>query len=372
MKLIPLSDVVNVSISVSPISAVRSGFNLGLIIGTSAVISKATRIKVYSTLEEMIADGFAIESVEYKAANLYFSQSKRPSKVVIGRWDITPVTGDATALEALTDCRAKNSDWYGFTICDATKADIIACAAYAETMIPEGIQFYTTADADVPLGTAGNVMLTLKTSAYKRSLGQYSTTPYAVSAIMGYAMGANTGEINSAYTLAYKQEVGVTPEDIDVTELTNITNANGNVYINQGISYNVFRQGEVASGVSFDEVLGIDVLSNDIQLAIMDLLAGQSKVPQTEGGVSLLVNSINSPCIKALGKGFITPGIWNGPQILGLEPGDTLAQGFMILAEPIATQSQADRDARKSPPIYVAVKLAGAIEFVLISVSINR
>ena len=41
-------------------------------------------------------------------------------------------------------------------------------------------------------------------------------------------------------------------------------------------------------------------------------------------------------------------------------------------SEAIDDQSQADRDARKSPPIYICVKLAGSIEFVTIEVYVNR
>jgi hypothetical protein len=343
-----------------------------LIIGDSTIISAVDRVKLYASLEEMIAGGFALTDPEYKAALLYFSQNPKPTKVAIGRWDSTPVTGDVTLVAAVTACRAANSDWYAFTVCDAIKADILLVAAYAETMIPSGAFFYTTKDADVPLGTAGNVMLTLEAAMYKRTLGQYSVTDYAVAAIMGYAMGANTKAAGSAYTLAYKSEVGIVADALDSTELEAILDANGNAYINQGTYYNLFRQGVMASGVSFDEVLGLDMLSNDVQLSVMDLLAGQSKVPQSEDGVTMLVNAINSACIASLNRGFLAPGIWKGPQILDLAYGDTLSQGFVVQAESLADQTQADRDARKSPNLLIAAKLAGAIEYVVITINVNR
>jgi hypothetical protein len=369
MPTIPINDIVNVAISVSSVSAVRAGFNLGLIIGSSAIVSAVDRVKLYSSLEEMIAAGFDAAKPEHKAALLYFSQNPKPTKVAIGRWD---KTGIETAVEAVIACRAANTDWYAFTICDAVEADILLVAAYTEAMAPSGAFFYTTKDADVPLGTAGNVMLALKAANYKKTLGQYSETDYAVAAIMGYAMGANTKAAGSAYTLAYKSEIGVVADDLDNTELGAILDANGNAYINQGTYYNLFRQGKMASGVSFDEVLGLDMLSNDIQLSIMDLLAGQSKVPQFEDGVTMLINAINSTCAASLSRGFLAPGVWKGPQILDLAYGDTLSQGFMVQAESLAGQTQADREARKSPNLLVAVKLAGAIEFAVIVVNVNR
>lgn len=369
MATLPLSDIVNVSVVVSPIAATRSNFNLGLIIGTSTVISASDRIKLYTKVDDMVIDGFTINSSEYKAATLYFSQVPKPQKVAIGRWD---TTGAETAVQAVTLCRAKNTDWYSCMICGAVKADIIAVSEYIEAALPSSTYFYTTSDADVIPKTAGNIMATLKASNYMRTIGQYSTYADAVASIMGYAMGANSSTANSSYTLAYKKEVGVTSEVLSLTDLTAIKSQNGNAYVNRGNTYDIFEQGIMANGQHFDEVLGLDMLTNSIQMAVMDLLVGVRKVPQTEGGVTLLINAITGPCNDSKNKGFIAPGIWKAAPVLTLETGDTLSQGYLILSETIDSQSEADRSARIAPPIYVCVKLAGAIEFVLIEVLVNR
>lgn len=369
MATLPLKDIVDVVVSLSPVSTVRSGFNIGLIVGKSTIISTSDRVKTYASLEEMISGGWSGTEPEYAAANLYFSQTPRPGKVAIGRWD---GGGGETAVQALTACRTANYEWYAAYVCNATKAEILLLAAYVETAQPSTILFYTTADSDVKPGTAGNVLLSLKASKYKRTIGQYSTVSHAAAAIMGYAMGANTGLTNSAYTLAYKQEVGVNTETLTSSEITNIKNANGNVYISRGNSYNLFEQGVNAAGYPMDEIINLDVLTNDIQLAVMDALVANPKVPQTDEGVGILVNVITSACVAARNKGFIAPGIWNAPQIGSIATGDTLSAGFVILADTIASQSQADREARKAPPINVLIKLAGAIEHVAISIQVNR
>jgi hypothetical protein len=369
MPNLSLNDIVQVIVNISPKATARAGFNLGLIVGKSTVISAADRVKTYSSLNEMIAAGFTNVMPEYKAASLYFSQSKKPTKVAIGRWD---ETGTETALEAITACRTKNAEWYACTICEAVKADILSVAAYIETATPSSAYFYTTSDADVKAGTAGNVMETLQGLNYRRTIGQYSTTADAIAAIMGYAMGANTGTANSAYTLAYKQEVGVLTENLTSDEVETIKDYNGNVYISRGSNSNVFEQGVMADGTPFDEVINLDVLANDIQIGIMDLLVSVPKVPQTEEGISLIYNALTGPLVAALNRGFLAPGVWNGPAILNLQTGDNLSVGFLIQSETIASQPQADRDARKSPPVYIAVKLAGAIEHVVIQVDVNR
>lgn len=365
-----LNNIVNVAVTVSPVATARSGFNLGLIIGKSTVISVTDRVKIYGSTTEMKGDGWVGTEPEYLAAQIYFSQAQRPRQIAIGRWD---GTGAETAVQAVTACRSANTEWYACIVIDATKTEIIAIAAYIESATPSSTFFYTTSDLDVPLGTAGNIFETLKNSSYKRSIGQYSTdNSEAIVAIMGYAMGANTGFANSAYTLAYKQEVGIQPESITATELTHIKNNNGNVYTNYGATYNLFIQGKVANGTSFDEIINLDKLVNDIQLAVMDALVSSTKIPQTEGGVGILISTITGPCDDALNIGFIAPGIWLAPPILNLETGDTLSKGYIIQAETVADQTQADRDARKAPNIYACVKLAGAIEYVSISIQVNR
>ncbi|MEK8128664.1 DUF3383 family protein [Paenibacillus filicis] len=364
-----LNDIVNVTVTVSPMSAANSGFNLGLIVGKSTIITPAVRVKLYNGTDAMISDGWTGQEPEYLAAQMYFSQTPRPRRVAIGRWD---GTGSETSAQALTACRAKNSDWYGSYVCGAVKADILANVAYIETAVPLAAYFYDTKDADVIAGTAGNVMQTLNAAKRHRVLGQYSTTNYAAAATMGVAMGLNTGLANSAFTLAYKTLVGVLPEDLTTTQVNTILGYKGNVYTSYGATYNLLVQGTMADGVSFDEVLNLDVLTNEIQTAVVNALTQGPKIPQTEDGVSLLVSAITDPCNNARNRGVIAPGVWKAAPILNLQTGDTLSAGYLVLADTIANQSQTDRDARKSPPIYVAIKLAGAIEYVVIGVVVNR
>lgn len=365
----PLSDIVSVNVVVSPAAATNNGFNTGLIVGSSTIISVTDRVKVYSGTDAMLADGWAGTEPEYLAAQIYFSQSPRPNKVVIGRWNST---GSETAVAAVTACRAANNAWYAAYVCGAAKADILAVAAYIESATQLSTYFYDTKDTDVLPGTAGNVMQTLKAAKRRRTFGQYSTVLYAAVAAMGYAMGANTGLDNSAFTLAYKSEAGVTAESLTSTQVSTVLGYYGNVYTNYGATYDLLVQGTMHDGTHFDEVLNLDVLSNAIQTSVMNALTTSAKIPQTEGGVSVLVSAVTSPCESARKRGALAPGVWKGAPILSLKTGDTLSTGYLVLADSMDNQTQADRDVRKSPPIYAAVKMAGAIEHAVIGVIVNR
>lgn len=371
MGTLSLNDVVDISVTVGPVSQVRTNFNLGLIIGNSEIISTATRVKTYQKLDDMIADKWTGSEPEYLAAKIYFAQTPRPHKLAVGRWDTVSASPE-TAPQAVAACRVANTEWYPCYICDVEKADIISVADYIESAEPQSAFFYTTGDSDVKNNVAGNVMETLKNKSIHRTLGQYSTNPYAALSIMAYAMGANKQTADSAYTLAYKKEVGISTEDLTNSEVTAIKNLNGNVYINRGSVYNLFEDGKMADGTYFDELLNLDMLTNNIQTAVVNALSTEPKIPQTDDGMDKLLNYITAPLEKAKKIGFIAPGVWNTSGVLSVNTGDTLPRGYKILADSIADQSQEDREARKSPPIYILAKLAGAIQYVSIGVYVNR
>ena len=92
--------------------------------------------------------------------------------------------------------------------------------------------------------------------------------------------------------------------------------ANGNVYVNQGSYYNVFRQGLMSDGSRFDELIGLDTFVNSVQTQVMNLLTSALKIPQTDDGVALIINKVVGACEDALSTGFIAPGAWLGPPIL--------------------------------------------------------
>lgn len=366
-----LGNIVQVNVTVSPLTQSAGTFNIGLIVGTSTVISKTDRVKVYSGLTDMKTSGWAGTEPEYVAATLYFSQTPTPAQLVVGRWDQTSGSTE-TAADAITACRIANGDWFGAYVIGVDSTTIPNVAADVEDFTPASVLFYDTDDADVLNGVSSNIMDDLKTAGYKRSLGIYSTTNYAGAAVLGRAMGLNTGGANSSFTLAYKNLVGVTPESLTTSQVQTITGYNGNVYTQYGPSYYLLVQGTMADGTHFDEVLNLDMLAAEIQIGAVNALVSASKIPQTEDGMALLVNAISEQCDKSVNRGAIAPGVWKAAPILTLQTGDTLSKGYLVLADSIASQTQSDRDARKAPPIYVPVKLAGAIEHAVINVSVNR
>lgn len=431
-KTLPLEPVVNVIVNLSARSAVRKAFDLALLVGETSVIPQEERIRIYSSISEMLEDGFTLNDRLYKAAALIFGQAKTPQRVAIGCiGTVTEVTqvpdedtemntpsqeegsvapedsvedeeleptqeelGGAaspdslqalstatrreTPVETFAACRETNGEWYvGIYCADITNDEHLACAEYFESITPSSVYAYTTNDATTLTDTKGNIFAQLKAKNYRRSFGQYSSQHKdAVCAIIGWAMGAMTGTAGSAFTLAYKTEVGVETENatavIASQAVDNVKANNGNIYINRGSSYDIFEEGTLADGTWFDELIFLDKYQNEMQLSIMDLLYQNNKIAQTEGGMSQIVDAVKEVCEDMRRIGFIESGVWKASSILNLQKGDTLPNGYYIQTEPIDEQSQADRDARKAPYTYVSLKLAGAIHHVTVQVDVNR
>ena len=350
------------------------------------------RVKKYANLTEMLQDGFSTNDRLYKAATLIFGQNKIPPHVAIGKINYTVDTSsddtDTTTaptmikespVETLKACREADGEWYiGIYCANATDDEILSCAEYNEATTPTSIFAYTTnSDKNLNKNDNTSIFARIRAKGYRRSFGQYSTKhPDAIAAIIGWAMGAMTGTANASYTLAYKQELGVETENSSGAFPTSNVEAikfnNGNVYINRGTYYDVFEEGTLANGTWFDELIFLDKYQNDMQLAIMDLLYQNNKITQTEVGMAMIKDAISVVCDDMRKISFLETGVWNAADILNLKRGDTLPNGYFIQSEPIENQSQADRDARKSPPFYVALKLAGAIHHVVLQIDVNR
>lgn len=369
MSKLNIDSIVNVVVSTAGVATARKGFNVGLIVGASEHITTADRCKAYNSLDAMVDDGFLETDPEYKAAALYFAADARPQKVVIGRKDATQGSTE-TWVQAVTDCMAKSADWYGCYLAGTvTAADLQAVATYLETKV--AALFYDSADAaDIGTANTGKIGV-MKGLSFKRAIGLYSTTTYAGAALMGYAMGGNDGTPNSHYTLKFKTLPGVTPDDLGETEVTNCKAKNGNVYVCRSATYNQVEDGVCANGGFFDELIGLDQLANDMQLACMDVLKNARKVPYTDAGALQFVLACNGACQNAVRRGFLAPGIWQKDAVLNLNRGDMLETGYLCQAEAVADQAESQKLLRICPPIYVCANLAGAIHSVAIKVIVQ-
>lgn len=468
---LPLSTVVDVSVLISPQAPATPTFNQALIVGTSPVIGSVIganpRLRQYTTLAQISADGFSLASPEYIAASIYFSQSPAPLFVWIGRQDLTaiqtitlgatPGTGWAvgdlfnivqggaslgvgevtavaagvptavtvvqgrqgtsyaiannlattaigssvgidlvvditvlgeTALQAVQACRLASPSWYLVCALAAVDADHIAIGTFAQAQTPQFVYFYTTGTNAALNGTVGiDPFSTLKAGTFSRAFGLYSTTQgglfpnniYSQAAAMGVAMGLNTGLNGSYFTMKFKQLVGIAAENATLSQpqITSLETRKANLYLSFADTFTWLEQGTVANGQFFDEILNLDMLASDMQFSCVVLLISNPAILQTNSGQTQILNAILGACARSAARGFISGGIWSGPNITGLNSillakGAPLPNGYTAVSDVYANQAQSDRDVRKSMPVFVPIIESGAVHSILIGVFVQQ
>ena len=377
---LPVSNVVNVDVIMSPVAATGRNFGALLILGTSTVIPVTERIRQYSAIED-IGDDFGVDSPEYEAATIFFSQSPKPTLVYIGRWSKTLAEGEAGAVETLlqaVNASLQYTNWYGLAIADSAdlvEADVISVAAAIEASSLSRILAVTTDDVNVLVaGNTDNIGYKLKAAGYGRTFWQYSSSSkYAAISAFGRAFTVNFTGNNTTITLKFKTEPGVTYETLTTAQAAAIDAINGNVYVYYANDTAIIQQGVMANGDFFDERHGLDWLQNYVQTNLYNLLyTSTTKIPQTDAGVTRLMTSVEASLDQAVNNGLVAPGVWNGGPIGQIESGDTLTKGYYVYADAVANQAQSDREARKSPVIQAALKLAGAIHYGDVQINVVR
>lgn len=377
---LPVSNVVNVDVIMSPVAATGRNFGVLLILGTSTVIPVTERIRQYSAIED-IGDDFGVDSPEYEAATIFFSQSPKPTLVYIGRWAKTLAEEEAGAVETLlqaVNACLQYTNWYGLAIADSAdlvEADVISVAAAIEASSLSRILAVTTADVNVLVaGNTDNIGYKLKAAGYARTFWQYSSSSkYAAISAFGRAFTVNFTGSNTTITLKFKTEPGITYETLTTAQAAAIDAINGNVYVYYANDTAIIQQGVMANGDFFDERHGLDWLQNYVQTNLYNLLyTSATKIPQTDAGVTRLMTNVEASLDQAVNNGLIAPGVWNGGPIGQIESGDTLTKGYYVYADAVANQAQSDREARKSPVIQAAIKLAGAIHYGDVQINVVR
>ena len=163
-------------------------------------------------------------------------------------------------------------------------------------------------------------------------------------------------------TMHLKDIVGLVADPgVTQTVLDSAGNAGVDVLIDLGVP-KVFT-----SGVNqyFDQVYSRLALRTRLQIAAFNFLATtNTKIPQTEEGMNGLKSALRTVMTAFVGNGTFAPGTWIGPASFG-DPGDFIRNiadfGFYIFSQPIAQQSQVERNARSAPLIQIAAKDSGAI-----------
>lgn len=269
---------------------------------------------------------------------------------------------------------AKTADAIGTT-------DVPASAAIIESLGGK-IAFWVT---PLPASIAPSALVDFSATSQNHNRGLYYGDPSTVGGIAGInallMMAAYAGSLlsvnfdgsNTASTMNLRSLINIPADPSGNQTLLNSCSATG-----VDCYFSFYGDPSVRSfGANdfVDNVYDKAWFTGAIQVAAFNYLAqSNSKVPQTEEGMSGLKGAQRAVCQQAVANGFVAPGTWNnsttfGNQALFLQNIATL--GYYIYTQPIAQQSQAARMSRAAPVSQIAIKYAGAIETQSIIVYVN-
>ncbi len=286
---------------------------------------------------------------------------------------------DGLAAETIKECvveLADRGDWYGLAIADAslTVDDHLTVAQYIQASAKSRIYAATITDPRV-LDAAFTDDLASRGKALKlsRLFCCYSTNKYAAISAIGRAFTVNFSANRSTITLKFKQLPSVEAEGLTESQANTLAAKRCNVFAKYNNDTAILQEGVMSGDAWFDEIHGTDWLQNAVQTELWNLLyQSKTKIPQTNSGVHQLITCIENVLDQAVNNALVAPGTWNGDGFGQLERGDYLPKGYYVYSEPIELQAQSEREKRVAPPIQCAIKLAGAIHSVDVSINVNR
>lgn len=281
-----------------------------------------------------------------------------------------------TALAAATLFDGEyGQTWYALVMPEATDDEHVDVAGYIEATNNKHVYGITSQNAGILSGiVVDDIASRAKALKYDKTMVQYSSkNAYAVCSLLARALTVNYNGNKTVITLMYKQEPGIEAESLTETQIGNLEAKNCNVFVAYNNDTAIIEPGKVASGDFIDTITGADAFSILVMNAVYNLLyTSTTKIPQTDAGTQLIVTTIAAVCSQFVANGYLAPGVWDQDGFGELAQGDFLDKGFYIYAPPVASQAKADRQARRSVPIQVAAKCAGAVHTVDVILNISR
>ena len=243
-----IEDIVDVQITLGDRPIAQSNFSTPLILTADAPFAP-DRVLTVTSLDDMTSAGFVDGDAAYEMVALILGGGSPPREVIIGNVD---VTGLETYTEALAAIEAETTDWF-FILADThTASEQEAIAQYAEA--ERKMYITSSASADIPAGTVGNLLETLKDLQYNNTM----LWPHADADTVwpeGAVVGAMAGLVPGSSTLHGKTLPGVPTNRWTRTQGNYIKDNNGFQYVQiAGVGFAL--DGKMVSGRFFDVTRG--------------------------------------------------------------------------------------------------------------------
>lgn len=344
MAEVPISNRVDVVVSLGTQPISTASFDSAVFVADLLDADFSDAYRVYTSLTEMVSDGFETTDKAYKFAALVFGgkfPARSLSVVKYGATNATPLT----AVQALTGFFEVSQDGY-FVGCDShVDANVTAVAAYCESIDRIYVNATQQAGVLVP-ATTTDIGSVLQDASYDHVITLFNAsadTSLAEGGIVG-AMAAIPAGVS---TLEDKTLVGVTVDNLNATQRSALEAKNVAYYVTIAGVNSVFNS-KVASGQYLDTIIFSDWLKARLGEEIYSLMKRESdlgrKVSYDRAGIA----KVTQACHKVIEQGLSNGSISND-----VTP--------IVRAPSREEVSEAQRTARVLPDVVVEVLYSNAV-----------
>ncbi len=354
---------------------------------TTATSMAAVAAIIEAAVQAIAAGGFTAATVQYINGAFIFTSGTTGATSTVSA---TSAAASGTALTALMDTAVgvatlqtgfvaeadpvdavapiidKSNAWYGLAVTNGlTATQIQALAADIEARVK--VLCHSSQDATIlNAAITTDIGSLLKLSGYRRTFTFYHPDPTMYPHVSAFARAftVDFGGTDTTITLKFKQLPGVSVTQLTTSEKLATEGKNVNVYTSVG-NVSIVAEGVTANGVFFDEVHGVDWLTNAIENNVFGYLYSRTtKVPLTDKGGAALEQQLIKALDEGVNNGLLAPGTTIDGTFLGL--------GYSTSVQAVADMPQADKDARKAPTLSFTALLAGAVHTVQINGTLER
>ena len=356
-------------------SGATKGAEAVSVISSAITVQIATGVSIAAEIKEAIDN--------YPAAAALVSVALTPGHETDTQIAFTPAQALTGGLDASSEAfedtiaRMANGTFFYGVLVDVILSgpELANLATYMQTV--NKVLFYASRTA-ADFAPGGMLDLLRSRSQYNtRGLYYYGAdaidTQEFAAAYAGRALSTDFSGVNTTQTMELKTLANVDPDaTIDETAYAAAQAAGVDVYSEVGNAPSLFTSGE---NLFFDQVYNRAWLQSELQTELFNAIRGTStKIAQTEEGVELLKSIVRGVLAQAVANGMVAPGTWDAETTFG-NAADLIRcitdAGYYVWTLPLSQQSQADKDARKSPLIQAAMNEAGAIHSASLVVNVN-
>ncbi len=350
MADVPIESRIDVVVSLGTQPLTTASFDSAVFAAELTDAAFAQDYKIYTSLKELVTDGFLTASAAYKYAALVFGGNFRANKLYVVKFGSTGVAVTKTPVQALTDLFNVDDTAYYVGCSSHSDVNVAALAAFSESLDKMYVHSTQQAGVLVP-ATTTDIGSVLQDAAYNHVLTIYNATAdssYAEGGVVGAMAAISAG----TSTLEDKTMVGVTVDSLNATQRSSCEAKNVAYYMPIAGVNSVFNS-KVASGQFFDTIVFADWLKARVSEELYGLLKRESdlgrKVSYDEAGFS----KIRQACRRVIEVGRANGAISLDSEAIVRTPGRS-----EIL--------EADRMNRVLPNLVVEVPYSSAVHKVIV------